>query len=370
MRRLFRLTAAVASGTVLVLAAARAAAGGTSPASTPDPLAAEIDRWSSFVAKHPDGGELWGQVKSAVQPLLDRAGEALRDGRRNLALHRLAAARANLAATVYLEKTPAARRGDMAAFEAEWTRMGRALSADIATPRATALADIRPAAVRAIGEAALPQVRAFYQASLEYGRNTMAETGFFYLGSAEAQKSLAAFCRRLSAPTPLRPPALRSLAREIDGLQAELLAAYHPPASLDRHSEFIGANATVNEARELDAAGLRYGALLRYLQACQRIALLRSAPPSAGPGGALGGRLDEYDRRLAAGGVDHSLGRIFLEAAQSDLAHPAAVTVPLAAAAIASDVLPRYFAALEPAPPPAPRPDPRVTVTLVRWPYT
>jgi hypothetical protein len=35
-----------------------------------------------------------------------------------------------------------------------------------------------------------------------------------------------------------------------------------------------------------------------------------------------------------------------------------------------SDVLPKYFAALAPAPPVATLPDPEVTVTLVRWPYT
>jgi len=33
-------------------------------------------------------------------------------------------------------------------------------------------------------------------------------------------------------------------------------------------------------------------------------------------------------------------------------------------------VLPRYFAALEPAIPEAPKTAPRATVTLVRWPYT
>jgi hypothetical protein len=40
------------------------------------------------------------------------------------------------------------------------------------------------------------------------------------------------------------------------------------------------------------------------------------------------------------------------------------------AAAVASDALPRYFAALEP-PPARPRAEPAtITVTLVRWPYT
>ena len=40
------------------------------------------------------------------------------------------------------------------------------------------------------------------------------------------------------------------------------------------------------------------------------------------------------------------------------------------AAAIAGDVLPRYFEALKPARPQPPRAEPKVTVTLVRWPYT
>jgi hypothetical protein len=42
----------------------------------------------------------------------------------------------------------------------------------------------------------------------------------------------------------------------------------------------------------------------------------------------------------------------------------------MVAAAIAADVLPRYFAALAPAPPASAAPKADVTVTLVRWPYT
>ena len=148
-----------------------------------------------------------------------------------------------------------------------------------------------------------------------------------------------------------------------------MLAAYRPPASIDRHGEFIGASSTLKEARELDAAGLRYGALLRYLQAALRFAPLRKVPPSV-DAGALAKLLRGLDARLSARGVDHSLGRLFLEAAQADVASAAAGTSPAVAAAITSDVLPRYFAALEPARPEAPKPAPKVTVTLVRWPYT
>jgi len=71
----------------------------------------------------------------------------------------------------------------------------KALKADLRGPSAGALDGLRPAAVRAVAEAALPQVRAFYESSLEYGRNTMPDFGFFYLASAQAQKEFAAFCR-------------------------------------------------------------------------------------------------------------------------------------------------------------------------------
>jgi len=45
-------------------------------------------------------------------------------------------------------------------------------------------------------------------------------------------------------------------------------------------------------------------------------------------------------------------------------------TAPPVAVSIATDVLPRYFAALGPARPAPPKPAPTVTVTLVRWPFT
>jgi hypothetical protein len=152
---------------------------------------------------------------------------------------------------------------------------------------------------------------------------------------------------------------VRALHAELDALETEMLAAYRPPASIEKHGQFIGASSTLKEARELDAAGLRYGALLRYLQAARQLAAIQEpAPPGAG---ALAAKLRGLDARLSAGNVDHSLGRLFLEAAQSDAKD---------AGAIVNDVLPRYFAALEPAGPERAAPAPSVTVTLVRWPYT
>ncbi len=349
----------------VLLAAAAASLG--SAAAPRDPLAAEIGRWSAFLRSNNSKDEMWTQVKEAVTPVLARADAALKKGRRLLALQRLASAQANLAASAYMQERPPAQHSD-AGFEAEWKRMGGVLRADLRTPPSTAFDGVEPAAVRAMGEAALPQVRIFYDASLEYGRNTMPDAGLFYIGSAQAERDFAAFCRAMSAPAPRPAPPLRSLSGEIDRLEGEVLAAYRPPASIDHHRDFILANSALKEARELDAAGLRYGALLRYLQAAQRFAPVRKAPAFLN-GPALTQRLNGIDARLSSGRFDDSVGRIFLEAAR-DEAEGGEGRNPETAAVIVTDVLPRYFAALEPARPVAPRPDARVTVTLVRWPYT
>ena len=347
------------------------ASGGTGAASDPpDPLAAEIDHWLKVLQSKPDADPMWAEFKPGLQPALERAQEELRNGRRLLALQRLGTPRTNLEAAVYLTERSADQRKEMAAFDAEWKRMGDVLRTDLGTT-APGKFEGMPAFVRALSEAAFPQVRVYYQASLDYGHNTMPDAGLMYLGNAQAQRDLVAFYRTLPAPSPRRPaPPLRSLRPEIDALQAEMLAVYKPPVSIERHGEFISASALLKEARELDAAGLRYGALLRYLIASQQFSQIRpaSAPPLTAE--AIDSRLHELAARLSAGEVDHGIGRMFLESAQSGLARSAPGSPSPVAASIATDVLPRYFAALEPARPQPAGPEPQVTVTLVRWPYT
>ncbi len=334
-----------------------------------DPIEAEIARWSSYIQDNPSTDEMWTQVKQVSGPVLERAAEALHDGRRWLALSRLVAAQGNLAATKYVEGIPAAESRDSTAFLAEWKRMGSDLAAELTTISPDAEVDVHPAAVRALLETALPQVKVYYEASVDFERATDPASGFFYLGYARAQRDLAAFCRTLSIPPGPTVRELRPLDPELDALEDAVLRAYRPPASIDRHAEFITLGSSLKEARELNAAGLRHGAALRYLQAALRFAPIRGNGAGV-DANEMRARLVEWDRRLSPGEVDHTLGRLFLEIAQADLAGSTADTASAVAIAVDTDVLPRYLALFEPAPPPDGKPTPRVTVTLVRWPYT
>jgi len=359
--------AACATSLALVLIAAPTRASGGEP-ETKDPLAAEIARWSAFVRETSSTDDNWKDLKQSGESGMTRVEAALTAGRRLLALERLASVRMNLAAFAYVNSLPADKRDDAASLDSEIARVG-ALPGITSQPSRSALDGVQPAAVRAEGEAVLPQVRNYYDTASDYGRATTPWSGHFYLGVAQAQRDFVAFCRTLSARTDLTAPPLRSLTVELDALEADLLKAYRPPASIDRHSEFIGASAALKEARELDAAGLRYGALLRYLQAAMRIDALRAGALPPDPTG-VAAKLEAFESRLLQGRVDHSIGRIFLETAQAHSVPGAPGANPAFADAIVRDVLPRYFAALGPAVAQPKKPAPSVAVTLVRWPYT
>jgi hypothetical protein len=337
-----------------------------------DLLSAEIQRWSSYLEANDASDEISTGVRQSARPVLERATQALKDGRRLLALQRLAAARELLAAAEYVAQQPG--RNDAAAFEAEWARAGKELSTGVASARGSRLPGLRTAALRALAESALAQVKVYHDASLEYGRNTTPQAGFFYLGTARAQLALVDLLVSLSATVDVptaRSVTPRSVQPELDALERQLLAAYRPPVSIDRHGEFIAASARLKEARELDAAGQHHGALLRYLQAAQRVAPLVRPSSAPADAAATAATIDRWQATLSKGGIDHSIGRLFVQEAESAVldAKPAAGG-PDSAAIIVDDVLPRYLTALEPGRPAQAGPAAAVTVTLVRWPYT
>jgi hypothetical protein len=333
-----------------------------------DPLGAEIDRWSVTVTTDSSSDENAKAIRRVSAPALTAAREALSHGRRLRALLQLAAVRPYLVAREYVVAHLVAA-DSMDALVAEWNRMGATLRGDTETERTAAALAIRSSAIGAMAEAAVPQVRVYYDASLDYARSTGPSEGLFYIGEAVAQQDFIEFCRSLDERSEGRAPVFRSIEGEIDTLQGELLHAYRPPASIDRHSEFIQASAALKEARELDGLGLRRGALLRYLQASLRTAALIPQPPRFDSSATVR-HLDAYEEKLDQGGKDHSIGRLFLETARADIEDTTRGATHGIAAVVAEIVLPRYLAALKPAAPQPARPTPDVTVTLVRWPYT
>lgn len=145
---------------------------------------------SAFLRSDAASHGTWVDFKKDNQPLLARAAQDLANGRRLLALHRLAMAEVGLATGAYLSARPADQHQNMARFEAEWARMGSVLHGDLGSPSAV-LAGVQPAALQALGEAAIPQVRAYYVASLDYGRSTTPADGLF--GDVSAVPTLLVF---------------------------------------------------------------------------------------------------------------------------------------------------------------------------------
>jgi hypothetical protein len=332
-----------------------------------DALSAEIARVAQALRDESRTDDEWKGFRGAAQPLVDRAARSAAAGRRLAALARLVPAWTGVEAQRYLQ---AHRGGDIAAVEQEWKRVGAELEAGRA--RRIAAIERLPAALRAFAEIAEAQIGPYHQASLVYARATEPFAGFYYLGEAQAQAAFVELLPKLAAGIGggTAPP-VRSLAPELDALDVAVAEAYVPPASAEQHPAFIRLGSTLKQARELDAAGSPYGALNRYLEARLRLAQIR--------GGAQAGRLDPQAvasraaplaLRLAQAGVDHGLGRLFLELAEDDAQSAPVEGVPASAAFLIDDVLPRYFEALLPPTRAAEKRGPAVAVTLVRWPYT
>jgi hypothetical protein len=315
---------------------------------TPDPLVQTIER-----LKH----EVDDSIKRDAQPRLDAASKALGEGRRMLAIYQTATILPLIEGAKFENARPAAERKSETSFEAVWKH-------DSGLEAIGKLPPLEPALLRAFAEGSGMRRRNFYNASLDFSHSTSAESGFNYLGRAHGEKALVAFLETLSTKGGASAAPPRPLGSDIDALQHELLAAYRPPASMKRHDEFIVASAVLKEARELDDAGLRYGALFRYLDAAQRAGRITVTPA---PAPELREHLAKWRERLTKTPGDHSIAELFLEFAEADLESG---EPPVMATSIDSSVLSRYFAALGPAPAQRPKPKALAHVTLVRWPYT
>lgn len=237
-----------------------------------------------------------------------------------------------------------------------------------------------PAAIRALGESASGQARHLYRAARDYALADGPASGLYNVGEARAALDFANFCRGLrfvaASPGATSAAAPRSVAPELAALEAKVLAVYAPPKSIDNHVDFIRIHSALKHAGELDAAGLRFGALHAYLRARRAFDVLeagwagRPTPEVA----ALRAPRDRDAARLGTPGRDDSIGTLFLQQADSLIERAPTATDPAtdarSAATLLDDVVPAYFAALQPAPAVTPPRADALRVTLVRWPYT
>ena len=336
----------------------------------PDPIAGAVAHWKERLAAPPADEEV-KQIRDSAAPRIGDAERALAAGQRWVAVLRLALVWSDLAAAEYRSSIAPDLRTQMAELDREWARLGPEL-AKVDRLGARPELEPLPAAARALGEAALAQGPVYYAASLDYGRNTAAEYGLFYLGAARAQRELAAWIATLPArPANVRALAPRDLSREIAAAGDELAKAYVPPSSIDNHPTFIRISALLKEAEELAAQGARFGALQRLLDARTRISrLLHPGRSLTAEEAAERGR--RFAARLAASPADTSLEQLLLELALFSASdeETRAAGGGETAAAIFDDVLPLVPRLLGPAPPPPPERKAEATVTLVRWPYT
>lgn len=207
-------------------------------------------------------------------------------------------------------------------FEVKWKAVGGPMPSRPGGRR-------RALFTEALAQSAESKAAATYHASLPYAQDSGLFGGLYYLGESQAFGKFAAFCRSLDIPPAGPAPMLRSLAPDLDALEAEILDAYGAARGTARQP-FIHLSVTLKLARSLDQQGRRPGALLQYLLTRYRFALVRTSASAA--------RVAQRQAAPAfAKDADHSIADFFLELAGD---------AP-GAAHIVDDVLPAYRAAIE-----------------------
>ena len=298
--------------------------------------------------------------------------DALRVGYLYLSLQKLAVADDLLAgARLVLEKTETVESG-LPAFEAEWEKARKRLTATDQQARQRS-GKVLPAAVQALAEVAQGKIIPLLEGGRGFAVSTKPGDGLFYIGQAEGNAEFAKFCASLKFAGK-EPFPLRSVLPELQGLQEKTNVAYRPPQSVDLHPRFIQLNSALKLAKELEATKFYAGALLEYLEAVRDYGMLSASPVEAAKQATLQQGLAKERTRLTDSRRDESIAQLFVERAESQMAH-ADGSAPSAdewrsASVILEQVLPAYRAALEAVAPVERGSRKTVNITLVRWPYT
>ena len=331
----------------------------------------KISAFQQALRLKPVNGETWKELKPDITTVLTRAHNSLVAGRLYAALDDLARAWVPMVSAEYADAHPSVPKDGMRAFDAEWRRLDGELKQEEDQFRAADW-DQAPAAVRAIAESHQGQVRPLYQAGRAFAMATEPKDGVYYLGEAKANGEVALFCQSLHFDSLHQPLAVRSYLPELDRLQEKVRAAYQPPLSIDRHSEFIRLNSTLKLAQELDAAKFYYGALYQYLDALRLYSALDPAAASPPNQAAMRVLIAQQRKPSSKEPADSSIREFLLQQAEASLAGAGAAKPEerARAQAIVTQVIPAYFGTLEKVSVPTETTSHLLTLTLLRWPYT
>jgi hypothetical protein len=359
---------------LLILGAISLAMAGQEPG-TIAKVRAETGRIEKALAGKLETDRRWKNNKPQVAKSLERADAALAAGRLYLGLEELNAGRSLFRTVEVVEEKASAVKDNPPGFEKEWQIASRDL---LAVDRAARARDWsrKPAALRALAEAAQGTTRTLLVSSRAYAGATSPGSGLAYLGEAKATAEFSALCYSLPATRSAAPFPLRSVRPELDRLQERVNAAFVPPRSIELHDRFIRLNSTLKLAGDLDAAGLPAGALYQYLDAVQQLGSLDGPAPDEARQGGICEALASQAAMSKRSRRDDSIAELFLQRAEGLLAGadgaPPGPDDWKSIAAIVEQVLPEYRAVATGVVVPKERmaAASAVTVTLVRWPYT
>lgn len=306
-----------------------------------DQIAAEINRSRQLA----NSLELSEDAAKRYTDLSDTAESYLKSGYLLLSLYQLQLIQLSLLADQYrLSKSELQKKG-IDAFEEDWRGLGAQLSEKqrrVSYKQSSRL----PAAVKAMIESALTQIQPYYVSGRLYALNTTIDNGLFYLGRSMACADFALFAQRLEFKESSRPLPLRSLATELAKLEAEVVHSFGQPEAASQQGPHIQTNVTLKMAQELDKEKRLYGALHQYLAASRIFGALQLTKqlPSIEE---MKSESEKIHARLSSGNLDHSIGLLYWQIAQSSIDRAVEATDEeenlKRAAVIFKYVMPRYF---------------------------
>lgn len=328
-------------------------------------LWAESERLQGLIDQPELARRLGPMAKAKLESRLSACDEALGSGANEIGLRQLARVRLDLDRESFIRKHD--HITDLAALQViceEAKQEGQPKVAwDPMQPR--------PAALQGLLEVSVGRASRYLGSALDYGSETSVDAGLYYLAVAHSFSNLTRFLVELPYDSPkAHVQALPGLGNYLARLEADVVELYHPPLSVERHSEFTAISATLKFARQLEAEGALTGALELGLDA--RVNLGRFGQEEEPDLDRLEAPLADIQARMDATQADHSMGRLLLARAERAIAELVMAEEGASyrdALVLVESVLPEYFGCFE-GEARGKRGQEQVTVTLVRWPFT